>query len=121
MTRETLEIKVSAKTHCNDLAGSIVAAWGDRKDIILSCIGPVPISQAYKATCVANRALASRGVVLVIIPGLVMKDMPSLDEPGKTVQWVVAKMRLKDLLGPITSENTHGFAEDPLLEKGTKV
>jgi len=104
MTRETLEIKVSAKTHCNDLAGSIVAAWNDKKDIVLSAIGPVPVSQAYKAVCVANRALASRGVILTIIPSLVMKDMPDLEKPGQTVQWVVAKMRLRDFLAPASME-----------------
>lgn len=108
MTRETLEIKVSAKTHCNDLAGSIVAAWNDKKDIVLSCIGPVPISQAYKAVCIANRGLASRGVMLVIIPGLVMKDLPDHDNPGKTVQWVVSKMRLRDFLMPVNQEEPNG-------------
>lgn len=112
MIREELEIKVSAKTHCNDLAGSIVAAWNDRKDIVLSAIGPVPVSQAYKAVCVANRSLASRGVVLAIIPGLVMKDMPDLAKPGGTVQWVVSKMRLRDCFGPISTEDTHASHQE---------
>lgn len=120
MTRETLEIKVRAKTHCNDLAGSIVAAWNEGKEIVLSAIGPVPVSQAIKAVCVANRGLASRGVILIIIPGLVMKEMPDLENPGKTVQWVVTKMRLKDLLGAsISPEEPNGTtAQDPGIGSG---
>ena len=102
--KEEIEIKVRGKTHCNDLAGSIVTAWNERKSIILSAIGPLAISQAYKAVCVANRNLASRGVVLCVIPGLVMKDMPDLEDPEKTVQWVVAKMRLHDAFGIIAKE-----------------
>lgn len=98
MPKEILEIKVSQKTPCNSLAGSIVNAWNEGKEIVLSAIGPVPISQAYKAVCVANRALASRGVILIIVPGLVMKDMPDLKNPGQLVPWVVARMRLRDLL-----------------------
>lgn len=108
MPKEQLEIKVSQKTACNGLAASIVAAWREGKDIVLSAIGPVPVSQAFKAVCVANRALASQGVHLIIMPGLVMKQMPDLADPERTVPWVVAKMKLRDLLaGPPTSEDVN--------------
>lgn len=98
MPKETIEIKVSQRTPCNSLGASIVIAWNEGKEVVLSAIGPVPISQCYKAVCIANRALASRGVILTIIPGLVMKEMPDLENAEKTVPWVVAKMRLRDFL-----------------------
>ena len=96
--RPVLEIKVSKTTHCNNLAASIVNAYTQGKNIVLSAIGPVPVSQAYKATAIANRALVSRGIVLCIMPTMVMKDMPALEPPHEPVPWVVARMRLINMM-----------------------
>lgn len=100
----TIEIKVSAKTSCNALGMSIVAAYNEGKEIVLSAIGPVPVSQAMKAVCVANRSLASKGIVLCIIPGLITRvifDKHSSQE----MPWVIAIMRLRNVLEGVLKDD----------------
>lgn len=111
----TLEIRVKASTHPNKLAGSIFAAFMEGRDIVLTAIGPVPISQAYKAVVVANRYLAPKGVMLAIIPGL--SSRPIFDkESGTTVQWVVAFFTLRDIMA-VHGSQTNGSIEAPTLAK----
>lgn len=98
----SIEIRVSSKTGCNDLAASIVIAFGEGKEILLSAIGPVPVAQAFKAVCVANRQLASRGVVFAIIPGLITKQI--MDKAtAQEVPWVVSVLRLRNILDGVLS------------------
>jgi len=95
--QEGIDIRVSTKTNPQALAGSISAAFSDGKDIRLYAIGPFPISQAFKAVCIANRALAPRGVMLGIIPGLETKELMDR-ESNQPVPWVISVMRLIDIL-----------------------
>jgi stage V sporulation protein SpoVS len=97
MTTEAIEIRVSAGTQCNGLALSILAAFTEGKEVSLSAIGPVPTSQAVKAVAVANRTLAPRGAMLVIVPSLVTRDIVDKDTHGP-VPWVVCVMRLVDFI-----------------------
>jgi len=92
-----LEIRVSTKTNSQALAGSITNAYIEGKEISLAAIGPLPISQAFKAVCIANKTLASRGTLLCIVPGLESREL--LDrETQKPVPWVVSVLRLMDIL-----------------------
>lgn len=92
------EIRVSSSTPCNSLAGSIVAAYAEGKELTLSAIGPVPVATAVKAVCVANRTLAPQGVVLCIVPGLITRDIIDTRANGEKRPWVITMMRLRNLL-----------------------
>lgn len=93
-----LEIRVSSSTACNALAASIVAAYSEGREVSMSAIGPVPISTALKAVCVANRHLASRGVILSVLPGLVTRAIIDTRNDGKERDWVIMVMRLRNAL-----------------------
>jgi stage V sporulation protein SpoVS len=93
-----LEIRVSAKTAANSLAASICAAYNEGREIMLSAIGPMPVAQAFKAVCVANRTLASKGVMLAIIPGLITRDIHD-KESNAEIPWVVSTLKLMDFFG----------------------
>jgi stage V sporulation protein S len=91
------EIRVSGGTDPNRLAGSISAAFSEGKEVVLCTIGPGPTNQAVKAVCVANRFLASQGVLLGIIPGLCTRLI--LDkESQREIPWVVTILRLKNIM-----------------------
>lgn len=93
--KDPLEIKVRATTHCNDLANSIVAAWKSGKEITVSAIGPVPVATAVKAICVANRYLISGGVLLVALPGLIMKPIKD-QSTGAVIDMTVTVLKLRN-------------------------
>lgn len=96
-TIEDFEIKVGAKTHPQALAASIVAAYTEGKRVRIIAIGPFPVAQAFKAVCIANRTLASRGVMLCILPGLETRQIidRATEQP---VPWVISTMQLSNLL-----------------------
>lgn len=105
MSDELLEIKVRSSTPPNQLAGSIYAAYMEGKEIVLSAIGPVPISQALKAVCVCNRYLAPKGVILAIIPTLLTR--PIIDkQTNESVQWVVSLLRLRNVVSIVNASKT---------------
>lgn len=104
--KEPLEIKVSAKTPCTALAGSIVNAYREGRDITLTAIGPVPVAQAVKAIVIANRSLFQGGTVLVPIVALITRQI-SDKRTGQTVPWVVTTLRLLNLLDDTCKEEFH--------------
>lgn len=93
-----IEIKVSSRTQCHALANSIVAAYNDGKEVQIAVIGPFPIATAMKGVTIANRQLASQGVMLAIIPCMMTRQL--MDKESKqNVPWVVTIMKLKNVLG----------------------
>lgn len=98
---QTKEIRVSSSTPCNSLAGSIVAAYGEGKEITLSAIGPQPVTTAVKAVCVANRTLAPQGVMFCIIPGLITRQIVDARADGEKRPWVITLLHLRNILGPV--------------------
>lgn len=98
MSLEPLEIRVSSGTPCNGLAQSIVNAFEEGREITLSAIGPVPTGQAVKAVAVANRTLAPRGVMLVVVPSLVTRELVD-KETHLPTPWVVCLLRIVDFVG----------------------
>lgn len=97
---DSIEIRVRATTQCNALAGSVVAAYSTGKRVVLSAIGPLPVTTAVKAISVANRTLAPRGIMLCVIPALVTRSLPDQHEPTSAERpWVVTLLTVVDLLG----------------------
>lgn len=95
---DELEIRVRSGTSCNSLAAAIVGAWDTGKPVVLCAIGPSAISQSVKGVAVANRMLASRGVMLCMVPGLVNKEIHDRNT-GHPAVMVVTKLRLFDYMG----------------------
>jgi stage V sporulation protein SpoVS len=62
------ELKVAATTDVQYLATSIVRNTEEGKQVILSCIGVQPQSQAVKAVAIANGHVAPQGFVFVLLP-----------------------------------------------------
>jgi stage V sporulation protein SpoVS len=92
-----IEIRVSMTTSCKDLAGSIVAAFCEGKEITLSCIGPNPVNNAVKAVCIANRTLAPRGIILNVVPGLINRKIYN-QQLKKECDWTITVFRVRNLL-----------------------
>lgn len=98
-TSGSIEIRVRATTQCNALAGSVVAAYSTGKRVVLSAIGPLPVTTAVKAVSIANRTLAPRGIMLGLIPALVTRSLPDQHEPASAERpWVVTLLTLVNLL-----------------------
>jgi stage V sporulation protein S len=91
-----LEIKVRSDTPPNRLAGSIYSAFVEGKNIVLTAIGPVPISQAIKAVYLANRFLAPHGVLLAIVPSMSSRNIVD-KATHEEMPWVVTFLRLENI------------------------
>lgn len=103
---DLLEIKVKSSTDPNQLAASIVAAYDEGKDVTLLAIGPIPVSQAVKSVHVSNRYLASRGIMLVIVPG--MENRLIYDRAtDKKIPWIVITLRLENKFNEVTSSSRY--------------
>lgn len=88
------EIRVSADTDSHGLAGSVVSFYSRGHDVTLSCIGPHPINNAIKAVCIANRMLASRGIILGIQPGLINRKIPNPRQNNEAQDWTITVLHL---------------------------
>lgn len=70
MSKNRKELRCSASTDANKLAGSIYSTYKEhpKDDIVIRAIGAGSLNQAVKAVIICNKYFAKTGVVLGITP-----------------------------------------------------
>lgn len=63
-----MEFKVSSKSNPNSVAGAIIGASNENKEIILVCVGAGAVNQAIKAVAIARGYAAPSGIDFSISP-----------------------------------------------------
>lgn len=62
------ELKVSAKSSPNAVAGALAACLRDDGEATLACVGAGAVNQAVKAAAIASGFVAPQGIELVMRP-----------------------------------------------------
>lgn len=63
-----MEFKVSSKSNPNSVAGAIIGASNENKEIILVCVGAGAVNQAIKAVAISRGYAAPSGIDFSISP-----------------------------------------------------
>lgn len=63
-----MEFKVSSKSNPNSVAGAIIGASNENKEIILVCVGAGAVNQAIKAVAISREYAAPSGIDFSISP-----------------------------------------------------
>lgn len=63
-----MEFKVSSKSNPNSVAGTIIGASNENKEIILVCVGAGAVNQAIKAVAISRGYAAPSGIDFSISP-----------------------------------------------------
>ena len=85
MTPQRTQLKASATTRPQDLAGAVAKyITQDHEDIEIVVVGAGALSQAIKGLIIARRFVASAGVDLIFIP-----SFRTLDINGKEITAIV--------------------------------
>lgn len=71
MGKETIQLKLAAKSNPSSVAGSIVKNMNEGKTVELIGIGAGSLNQGVKAVAIARGYIAPQGIDLAMIPAFV--------------------------------------------------
>lgn len=77
--REKMVLKIAGSSTVSGVAGSIVKAIEDNKQVEIHTIGASATNQGMKSLAVARGVLATKGLNLSVIPGFGTTDIEGKD------------------------------------------